>query len=89
MGLDYFFNNSNVSDDDTTGDAIMYFGNVYPQKKKRCFSKDKCNTDKNNKSINFYFSNKINNDQNNKYEKLIQLIKIQLIPHLQMKKTRR
>ena len=65
MGLDYFFNNSNVSDDDATGNAIMYFGNVYPQKKKRCFSKDKCNTDKNNKSINFYFSNKINNNQNN------------------------
>jgi len=65
MGLYYFFNNSNTSDNDAIGNACMYFGDVYLQKKKRCFSKDKCNTDKNNRSIDFYFSNKINNDQNN------------------------
>ena len=65
MGLDYFFNNSNASDEDEIGNESMYFGDVYPQKKKRYFSKDKCNTDKNNKSIDFYFSNKINKDQNN------------------------
>ena len=68
MGLDYFFNNnsSNISsDDDTIGNTSMYFGNVYPDKKKKCFSKDKCDADRNNKSIHFYFSNKINNNQNN------------------------
>ena len=68
MGLDYFFNSnsSNISsDDDTILNTSMYFGDVYPHKKKKCFSKDKCNTDRNQKSIDFYFSNKINNNQNN------------------------
>ena len=68
MGLDYFFNNnsSNISsDDDTIGNTSMQFGCVYPHKKKKCFSKDKCNADRNSKSIDFYFFNKINNNQNN------------------------
>ena len=68
MGLDYFFNSnsSNISsDDDTILNTSMYFGDVYPHKKKKCFSKDKCNTYRNQKSIDFYFSNKINNNQNN------------------------
>jgi len=69
MGLGYFFDNNNSNDSvdkvEIIGNTSMYFGDVYPNKKKKCFSKDKINTDRNSKSIDFYFPNYINNKQNN------------------------
>ena len=63
MGLDYFYTRSN--DEIILSNEDMYFGDVYRRPKKKCFSKDKSNTDRNNISIDTYFSNKDNTKSQN------------------------
>ena len=63
MGLDYFYSQSNDENIMPIGD--IYFGDVYRQKKNKCTSKDKCIIDRNNISIDTYFSNKDNSKSQN------------------------
>ncbi len=75
MGLDYFYGNQS-KESNIVINRSMYFGDIYREPKKRCFSNEKTDINqKNNKTIHNYFPNKSQNISYKINEKLLNSIK--------------